>query len=93
MPRRTAELLDKLSALGFSDSDFRVLHHQSYATVRLMTDYCSTIDDFQPDGTNQRVRERLELVLAAFLGANFSKPAKTGVMALLAQAAVKEIPK
>jgi hypothetical protein len=93
MPKRTIELLDQLSALGFSDDDFRVIHHMANASIRSMRIYCQRIDEFQADGTNQMVRERLELVLALFKAGHFMAPAKPGVFSGLAQSALAEVPK
>jgi hypothetical protein len=80
MPKRTIELLDQLSALGFSDNDFRVIHHfAGEASITGMRGYCDETDSFRNDGTNQRVRERLKIVLAAFAEGGFSRRKAGGV--------------
>jgi hypothetical protein len=94
MPQRTIELLDQLSALGFTDEDFRVVHHfDRDASIRSMRAYCERRVSFHEDRTNQRVRERLEIVLAAFTAGRFSQPVKAGVFQALCEAAVREVPK
>ncbi len=93
MPKRTATLLNQLSDLGFSDDDFRIIHHMSDATIAKHREYCKTVKAFEAEATNQRVRERLELVLNTFRAGWFTAPAKPGVFRCLAQAAVVEIPK
>jgi len=93
MPRRTIDLLDQLSALGFTDDDFRVIHHMSDATIARHRNYCKTVGEFETEANNQKVRERLELTLNAFRAGWFRAPAKPGVFRCLAEAAVAEIPK
>jgi hypothetical protein len=63
------------------------------ASIRSMRIYCQRIDEFQADGTNQMVQERLELVLDLFKAGHFTEPAKLGVFSGLAQAALAEVPK
>ncbi|HUJ09616.1 MAG TPA: hypothetical protein VL171_06275 [Verrucomicrobiae bacterium] len=93
MPKRTIELLDQLCSLGFSDDDFRVIHHMASTSIRSTRIYCQKIEAFPGDGANEVVRERLELVLALFEAGHFTEPAKPGVFTGLAQAALAEIPK
>jgi hypothetical protein len=93
MPRRTVNLLDQLSALGFSDDDFRIMHHMSDATIARHQDYCKQTGAFEAQANNQKVRERLELVFSTFRAGWFTAPAKPGVFRALAQAAVAQIPK
>jgi hypothetical protein len=93
MPKHTIQLLDELSTLGFSDDDFRVIHHMANPSIRHMRIYCQKVDTFQSDGTHNLVRERLELVLALFKAGHFQEPAKPGVFSGLAQAALAELPK
>jgi hypothetical protein len=93
MPKRTIELLDQLCALGFSDDDFRVVHHMAGATIKTHRHYCQGVSTFKPADTNGKVRERLERILVSFNAGRFSKPAKPSVFRGLAQAAVAEIEK
>jgi hypothetical protein len=93
MPKRTIELSDQLSALGFSDHDLRVVHHMAGATIKTHRHYCQGVAVFKPSDTNQKVRERLERILVSFNAGRFSKPAKPGVFRGLAEAAVAEIVK
>lgn len=93
MPKRTVTLLDQLSTLGFTDDDFRILHHMADATAAKHRAYCKGTKKFEAEATNQKVRERLEMVLNAFKAGWFSVPAKPGVFRGLAEAAVAEIPK
>jgi hypothetical protein len=50
------------------------------------------VTNFHEDGTNERVCRRLEVILNAFNGAQFSVPAKPGIFDALAAAARIEIP-
>jgi hypothetical protein len=93
MPKRTIELLDQLSVPGFSDDDFRVVHHMAGATIKTHRHDCQAVSVFKPAGTNGKVRERLERILVSFNAGRFSKPAKPGVFRGLAEAAVAEIVK
>jgi len=93
MPKRTVDLLDQLSALGFSDDDFRIIHHMSKATISRHQDYCKQRGAFEAAANNKEVRERLELVFNIFRAGWFTAPAKPGVFRGLAQAAVAQIPK
>jgi hypothetical protein len=93
MPKHTIELLDRLSAAGFSDAEFRIIHHMGDATTNTHRKYCQEVAAFKPTDTNAKVRERLERILVTFISGYFSKPAKPGVFRGLAEAAVAEIPK
>jgi hypothetical protein len=93
MPKRTIDLLDHLCALGFTDDDFRIVHHMPGATINTHRRYCQGVSTFKPADTNGMVRERLERVLVTFNAGRFMKPAKPGVFRGLAEAAVAEIPK
>jgi hypothetical protein len=93
MPKRTIELLDQLSHLGFSDEDFRTIHHMPDASINRHVSYCRETGRFHSDDANEKVRKRLELVFALFKVGHFSAPAKPGVFRGLAEAASAEIPK
>ena len=93
MPKRTIELLDCLEDLGFTDAEFRLVHHMPDTSIRVMRRYCEEHASFQgSDSTNAKVLERLEIVAKAFQAAGFSSPARSGVFAALAAAAVSELP-
>jgi hypothetical protein len=94
MPKRTIRLLEQLSALGFSDSDFCVVHHFPQGeTIQNMLTYCRKIGSFRDGSTNERVRRRLQIVLTKFLDGDYPRPAPLGVFRSLCDAAVREIPK
>lgn len=93
MPQRTIQLLDQLEALGFTDDDFAIVHHSaSGETIHGMRVYCEQTTQFQQGGTNEKVRERLEFVLAAFKGGRYGHPARAGVFEHICEAAVRQIP-
>ena len=94
MPKRTIELLDSLEGLGFTDAEFRLIHHMPDTTIRVMRSYCEEHESFQgPDSTNAQVRERLEIIAKVFRAGGFSSPSKPGVFKAFAEAAVAELPK
>jgi hypothetical protein len=94
MPKRTIELLDLLESRGFSDTDFRVIHHGTDETLHGMRSYCHEHDSFVgPGSTNNNVRERLEIIAKAYRAGGFNSPSKPGVFKALAEAAVAELPK
>jgi hypothetical protein len=91
-PKRTLALLDTLEKLGFNEEAFRRLHHQGTkrpreATITRHRAYCETTSEFQPDGTNARVQQRLVFVLETY-----RKPDNTRNFIALAEASVREIP-
>lgn len=94
MPQRTITLLNQLRTYGFSDDDFRVIHHNgSKASIASHLGYCEEIGSFnEGHPTNIQVRDRLELVLASFRAGDYHRPARPGVFRALANAAVAEIP-
>jgi len=94
MPQRTITLLNQLRAHGFSDDDFRVLHHNGpKASIASHLSYCEVIGIFnEGNPTNIQVRDRLELVLASFRSGDYHRPAHPGVFRALATATVAEIP-
>lgn len=92
MARRTIELLEKLRSLGFSNAEFRVLHHQSWASIGSMIRYCQRIDAFRSNDNNARVRERLQYVLASVERQNLRAPIDPAVFFSLAEESVRRIP-
>jgi hypothetical protein len=93
MPQRTIELLNELSALGFSDSDFCMVHHfLPPVTIQQMLTYCGEHDRFQRGRNNEKARLRLEIVLRQFRNGNYPQPAPPRVFRSLCKAAVGEIP-
>ena len=62
MPERTRELLATLRGLGMTDETFMPLHHLG-TDMHDHDDYCSKRTRFQSGGTNEDVRQRLEMVL------------------------------
>ena len=94
MPQRTIALLERLVAAGFTDQDFRIIHHMPSNTIKAHLNYCAKQRAFSGEAsTNALVRERLVLVFGAYFGGGFAMPARPGVFAALAEAAVSEIPK
>ena len=92
MPKETIRLLEELRSLGFTDDDFRIVHHQRAATIRSMTNYCERIGAFRANDANDRVRERLRLVLSQYKNRGPAGSAAPGVFAAFAREAVEEIP-
>jgi len=95
MPQRSIALLERLEAAGFTDDDFRIIHHMPHITIRAHIDYCSKsrTGSFAGDSsTNTLVRQRLVLVAGAFFGGGFEEPARSGVFSGLASAALSEVP-
>lgn len=91
---RTLELLDTLDAYGFTNEDFRVVHHQAGITIKAHRKYCGEPGNFDAARpTNIEVMKRLELMVGALQGGGFKKPANPGALRALAEAAVMEIPK
>jgi|GEM_PF-2964477 len=94
MPQRTVALLNQLRAYGFTDDDFRIVHHNGQiASIVSHMGYCEGRNHFSDSHpTNAQVRDRLELVLASYRAGDFVRPARPGVFRALAAAAVAEIP-
>lgn len=94
MPDRTIVLLERLVAAGFTDADFRIVHHMPANTIQAHFNYCAKQKAFSRANTNNaKVRERLALIFGSYFGGGFAMPAKPGVFEALARAAVIEIPK
>jgi hypothetical protein len=95
MPQRTIQLLDELSSLGFTDGDFRILHHlkSKDETVGGMRAYCMTIGSFRDGSPNERVRARLQFVLTKIRAEKHPAPAPPGIFRALCNEAVAKIPK
>lgn len=94
-PAITLTLLDDLERLGFDDQAFARLHHWRAVgkdeTIRAFRAYCEKHDDFQADGNNARVAQRLELVLKAYTQGGFTS-SRREVFITLAEAAWLEVP-
>jgi len=56
MPKHTIELLDQLSAVGFSDAGSRIVHHMGDETIKTHRHYCQGVSTFKPADTNANVR-------------------------------------
>ncbi len=91
-PRRTVQLLDELQTLGLTDSAFAIVHHFDNETIERHRHYCLRTTRFEPNGTNELVQRRLELVLRSYRGGGFAS-GRAAVFAALCEAAVAEIPK
>ena len=96
----TLELLDALKELGFNDESFWRLHHfresNKNETIARFRQYCEKQNlkssEFEPNGTNESVCERLDFVLKTYkaLGLSFGQ---TMVFAALAEASFFGIPR
>jgi len=62
-PQISIRLLEKLSRRGLTNELYRQLHHLDYDTIKAHIGYCRKIGEFQPDGTNARLQQRLQFVL------------------------------
>ncbi|MCA3179356.1 MAG: hypothetical protein O9345_04310 [Burkholderiaceae bacterium] len=94
-PAGTVTLLDRLVALGFTNSAFRRLHHlQRKAGITAHRSYCMGLAERGAEfrtHTNIEVHRRLEVVLGAYLGGAF-KSRSPALWEALAGAAVVEVP-
>jgi len=95
-PKHTLKILEKLKVLGFDDKAFALLHHfpatgKRNATIAGFEQWCRETGEFQPEGSNSRVHQRLELVLNAYSGGGF-KSESSEIFRALAEAAALEIP-
>lgn len=94
-PQETLRLIEKLEALGFTDSAFALLHHSRvrgwHGTIAGHRQYCAKTGEFQADRENERVQRRLALVLAAYAGGPFQS-GSSAVFSALAEAAFAEVP-
>jgi len=92
MPKRTIELLETLRSLGFTNAEFRILHHHhAGASIDSMIRYCRKTGRFVGDN-NVLVRERLEYVLAAVQSQGLRAPVEPALFSSLAEESVKRIP-
>jgi hypothetical protein len=93
-PKRTLELLNELEELGLNDEAFWRLHHfrpQKRETIAGFRAYCEKTSTFRPGGTNERVHQRLALVLKTYHDSGLP-PGNTKVLIALADAALVEKP-
>lgn len=94
--QRTLDLLIELQNLGFENSAFAALHHfqstrDTEDTIEAHRKYCESHTTLRAGGTNEKVQQRLTLVLDAYVRGGF-KSGKQEVFVALAKAAVQEIP-
>ena len=61
-PRDCRRRIDTLRVVGFKDDAFRLLHHQHGSAARFYR-YSKGIQQFEEDGNNHRVHQRLKYVL------------------------------
>jgi hypothetical protein len=94
-PKKSLDLLQRLSEIGFTDEAFARLHHfrlkDRKASIAEHLHYLAKTTTFQDDGENERVQRRLELVLKAYQAGGFVS-GDAGVFAALADAAFSELP-
>lgn len=85
----TVELLQELVELGFTDEFFDIIHHFEGETINTYLKYCiNHSSQFQKGGTNEKLQERLFMVLNSYKGGAFTN---TEVFRFLAHASVKEL--
>ena len=58
-PGETVKLLEELKAIGYTDQDFRRIHHMEWATIAAHLQYCRKVKYFQRSSSNRLVQERL----------------------------------
>lgn len=93
MSELTVRLLELLVSYGFTDEDIHQIHHRrELVSIEIHRNYSSGVKTFHQDNTNARVFERLEIVLGAYLGGRFARPAAPGVFAALCRAALTQVP-
>lgn len=90
MPKETVALLEKLLTFGFSDRQFRILHHQGSSSIRSMIRYCEKTAAFRANDNNERARERLRFVHEAVK--RLGRIPTAGDLEAAARQAVQEIP-
>ena len=63
-PKVTISLLGELVRMGFSEEEFKGIHHfGKHATIQGHLKYCQTIKRFRRNGSNCRVQKRLREAL------------------------------
>ena len=94
-PKRSLELLRALSELGFTDEAFARLHHFRVTNQRALISahrhYCEKTRGFRPGGENDRVQQRLEMVLRAYRSGGFQS-SDPRIFCALADASFFELP-
>ncbi|UUZ73431.1 hypothetical protein LP415_09470 [Polaromonas sp. P1(28)-8] len=94
-PNRTVQILGELRRLGFDDLAFSHLHHWRAVgridTIDAHAKYCAERQYFLEGGTNEKVQQRLELVLRAYTQGGFVS-GRQEVFVALAEAAWFELP-
>jgi hypothetical protein len=94
MERESVKLLDELSALGMTDEHFRIIHHEgASASISRHRNYCLSIDDFQRNGTNDCVKQRLIWIRRAISKGDYGGPVSNDEFRSLAEDARFEIPR
>jgi len=93
-PKQTIEYLDELQKLGFTNEAFCLLHHFREngirETINSHRSYCEKTGSFdRDDGSNQRVQERLKIVLKYYRDYHAGNPA---MFTQLADAAYRIVP-
>jgi hypothetical protein len=68
-PRETVGIIDALLRQGFSDAEFRSLHHLGDSPAGFRR-YCSKLQSFVPGGRNHRLAVELQKELQKRLGPN-----------------------
>jgi hypothetical protein len=95
-PARGIEALNYLVELGFTDDQFRRLHHfrENAGGIERFRQYCTErVSSFQTDRNNERVVRRLEFVLKSYRDEFHGlAPNRTDVLYRLAEVSFLGIP-
>lgn len=62
-PDSTGRLLDELVGLGFTDSNFQILHPKHNESIQRHRDYVRSVKAFRADSNNAEINHRLQYVL------------------------------
>jgi hypothetical protein len=87
-PRDCRRTMDTLRVMGFGEDAFRLLHHQRGSIARFYS-YCGGVQQFEEDGNNHRVHQRLDYVL---LSCPAGAPPKGKSFQTLAEEAFRLVP-
>ena len=87
-PKDCLSTIDTLRGMGFSEDAFRLLHHR-HGSIARFCHYSEGRQQFQDDGNNHRVHQRLMYVLSS---CHNGAPPKGKSFQTLAEEAVRPIP-
>lgn len=87
-PRDCRRTMDALKRMGFGNDEFKQIH-QFRASLSGFYSYSKKVQEFDEDGSNHRVHQRLTYVL---LSCSDAAPPKDGSFQALAEEAFRLIP-